>query len=527
MARLPLSLLFVGVLVLAGCASAPRGKPTENLPQILEHAGLPITLDGFNTTVATPDALKGLEFVVRPTEKRGGEPNIGITPKGDVFVTAGPLVMMSPDQGRHWFEVFNLTKFWGPLYDPEAIPNSWPVPVCQNVPSVPLVGCPGPDQVAPLTRSSDDMLWVDPDTGRVFADFMTGLYCSKLFFSDDEGATWTASPFDCGVPVNDHQKVMTAHWGPDVPRPAGNPVYPNLVYYCYNKLVSSDCAVSYDGGLTFNYERPATVGDLGGPDAGGFQAMGPCGGINGHPAAAPDGTLYLPINEGCPGPVVMVSTNNGATWTSRLGPTKHGAEEIDPDLTVTPDGIAYLLYRGSDHLQYLVRSHDRFATWQGPWLVSPPDVRSTVFTGITSGDNGRIVMAFLGTRDTTEEPSKAPNATRWHLYNVVSLDADADTPTFTAVQVTPDADPVQIGCVWLGGGGNPCRNMLDFIDLHRGPDGRAFTVFSDGCTVKCANNATATNLQSRSRIVSVSVLTGGPSLLKGKVFESEFVKPDA
>jgi hypothetical protein len=143
-------------------------------------------------------------------------------------------------------------------------------------------------------------------------------------------------------------------------------------------------------------------------------------------------------------------------------------------------------------------------------------VRSTVFTGITSGDNGRIAMAFLGTRDTTAEPSLAPNATRWHLYNVLSLDAGADSPAFTAIQATPDADPVQIGCVWLNGGGNPCRNMLDFIDLHRGPDGRAYTVFTDGCTKECANNATATNLQSRSRIITVSVLDGGPSLLADK-----------
>ena len=32
----------------------------------------------------------------------------------------------------------------------------------------------------------------------------------------------------------------------------------------------------------------------------------------------------------------------------------------------------------------------------------------------------------------------------------------------------------------------------------------------------CANNATATNLQSRSRIITVSVLDGGPSLFADK-----------
>ncbi|HUR62682.1 MAG TPA: sialidase family protein [Candidatus Thermoplasmatota archaeon] len=523
MARLPLSLLFVTVLVLAGCMSAPKPSPADPVGTLLEHGGLPVTLDGLNTTLATPEALKAVQFLVRPTYRPGGEPNIGITPRGNVFVTAGGLVMKSTDQGRTWTEAFNLTRFWGPLYDPEAIPNSWPVPVCENVPvSPPLVGCPGPDQVRAVTRSSDPQIWVDPDTGRVFADFMTGLYCSKMFFSDDEGASWISSPVDCGVPVNDHQKVATGHYGPDAPVPL-NPVYPNVVYYCYNKLLYSSCAVSHDGGLTFNYDRPATIAVGTGGEGSGVAPEGPCGGINGHPATAPDGTVYLPLNLGCDGPVVMVSTTNGATWTMRQGPTVHGAEEIDPDITVTPDGTAYMLYRGTDHLPYLVRSHDRFATWQGPWLVAPPDIRSSVFTGITSGDDGRIAMAFLANRDTTEEPSQAPNATRWHLFNVLSIDAASDSPTFTAVQVTPDADPVQIGCVWLGGGGNPCRNMLDFIDLHAGPDGRAYTVFSDGCVARCAYNATATNLQSRSRIVSVSVLTGGPGLLEGKVFQPEAV----
>src|SRR5689334_17769070 len=118
------------------------------------------------------------------------------------------------------------------------------------------------------------MLWVDTDTGRVFADFVTGLTCSKMFFSDDEGATWTAQPNDCGLPGNDHQKVAAGRWGPDLPSPPVAP-YPDLVYYCYNKAAvafatgDSDCAVSHDGGLTFDYEAVAVASQTEG-----------CGGIN-------------------------------------------------------------------------------------------------------------------------------------------------------------------------------------------------------------------------------------------------------
>jgi len=307
-----------------------------------------------------------------------------------------------------------------------------------------------------------------------------------------------------------------------------DPFYPNPVYYCYNKAVpslpvglpvpnplpvplggfavgASFCAVSYDGGTTFPVDRLAVDSDMDG-----------CGGINGHPASAPDGTLYLPITLGCAGPVVGVSVDNGLTWTVRHGPTTFGAEELDPDVTVTPDGTAYMLYRGTDHLQYLVRSHDRFANWDGPWRVTPPDVRSSVFAGITSGDDGRIAMSYLATRDTAEEPSKAPNATRWHVYVTMSLDAAAATPTFATTQVSSDSDPVQIGCIWLNGGGNPCRNLLDFIDMTSDRDGRLYVVYSDGCRDACAGNATATNLQSRNREVSIVTMVEGPSLLAVK-----------
>ncbi|MFO1532761.1 MAG: sialidase family protein [Thermoplasmatota archaeon] len=504
-----LALLALASLAVAGCSQPPPAPTPPPLPD--NH--LASMMD--DQRVDVPRELAGgLDVALRPTNYRGGEPNIGITSAGAMFVIGGQVTLKSTDLGRTWSESFNMTAFWGPAAD-SPLPNSWPTVANQSVPQVPIVGTPGPDQVRSFTRSSDPMLWVDPDTDRIFTDHMTGLYCSKLFLSDDEGAAWTPSPVDCGVPVNDHQKLMTAHYGPDGP-PSGNPAYPNVVYYCYNKLVATNCAVSFDGGLTFQYDRPATIGVKGGGEASAPQAQAACGGLNGHPAGAPDGTVYVPLNDGCPGPVVLVTTDNGLTWTARDGPTAHGAEEIDPDITVTPDGTAYMLYRGKDHLQYLVRSHDRFATFEGPWRVSLPEVRSTVYTVITSGDDGRIAMAYLGTRDSKKAPSAAENTTRWHLYETVSLDAEAQVPTFTTKQVTPDDDPVQIGCVWLNGGGNPCRNMLDFIDMAHTPDGRPVVVFTDGCTKDCAGNATATEKQSRSGNVTVAVMEAGPSLFAAK-----------
>ena len=474
--RLLVALALLGT-ALAGCVTPPD---VETPAAALETnaTGL-LAYDGTGAIVPVPDALAkdAPRIVERLLGHRGGEPNVGVTSTGTVFMTANHNTMRSKDHGQTWDIAFNLT-------------TAFPAPVQ----GTPLSG---------YTRSSDPMLWVDPVTDRVFTNHMTSLLCANMIISDDEGDSWTMKPMTCGIPVNDHQKVATSiGFGPKAKVP--DPVYPNAVYYCYNKLVGTNCAVSLDGGLNFAYDRPVATG-----------LTDNCGGINGHPAPHPDGTMFVPMTLGCAGPVVGVSEDNGLTWTVRHGPTDFGAEEIDPDVTVTKEGTAYMLYRGSDHLQYLVRSKDKFQTWEGPWKVSPPDVRSTVFAGITSGDDDRIAMAYLGTRDTDEEPSKAGENTTWHLFVTYSFDALAESPTFVTTQVDGDDDPIQIGCVWLNGGGNPCRNMLDFIDMTSDADGRIFVAITDGCD-KCA-----TDKESHNRNAAIVVLEEGPSLYAavGRVVE--------
>ncbi len=407
----------------------------------------------------------------------GGEPNVGVTSTGAAFVSSGDRAMRSRDVGRSWQEVFNFGTYTLP---------------------------PDGRGIGDFHSNSDPMLWVDPTTDRVFLPAMwPALVCSDVAFSDDEGATWFTRPLGCGLPGVDHQKLATGPRARASPMAAAPGVaYPNVVYYCYNKLATTDCAVSVDGGLTFPLETVALRG---------------CGGIAGHPAAAPDGTVYVPAGNNCNTPVIAVSRDNGLTWTSRMplplygGP---GEEEIDPEITVTPDGTAYYMWRASrDHRMYVIRSADGFATYDGPFLVSPPDVRSTNFAGMTSGDDGRIAFAYLGTRDTDRNAGDAPAGTRWHLFVTLTFDADADEPTFVTTQVTPAADPVQVGHIWQGGGGNAARNMLDFIDLHHGPDGRIWVAFTDGCTRNCAGKATAQPSDSRASDTAVAVLVAGPSLL--------------
>ena len=198
---------------LAGCVTPPDGEV-----QAATADGLPLGLlsyDGTGAPAPVPAALQEpTRIVERLMGHRGAEPNVGVTSTGAAFMTAGHNTMRSLDHGKTWEVVFNLT---------EAFPAAlWGTPASQ------------------VMRSSDPMLWVDPVTDRVFTNHMTGLYCSNMVVSDDEGESWLMKPMTCGLPVNDHQKVATAiGYGPGAPKPP-NPVYPNPVYYCYNINCLSD-----------------------------------------------------------------------------------------------------------------------------------------------------------------------------------------------------------------------------------------------------------------------------------------------
>lgn len=456
-----LALLVCVALAGAGCLS-----PSGGLGAAAVELGLPpgipaiAVFDQAGALPGVPPHLGGVPQVVgRLTGHVGAEPNVGVTSSGAVFVSAFDTTLRSRDGGNSWDVVhdFNL---------------------------------------ADVKSSSDPMLWVDPDTDRIFVPHMFPiLACSSAVYSDDDGDTWTEKPMSCGIPGVDHQKLATGKWRDPVP---GTPLYENAVYYCYNKIVSTNCALSFDGGLTFPVDRVVATD---------------CGGINGHPTAAPDGTLYVPFGFVCGEARVAVSTDNGLTYTVReLGVANL---EIDPEVAVTPDGTAYYMGLGDDNRAYLVRSTDQFATVEGPFEIVPADVLSVRFAGLVAGSDGRLAAAYLGTRDSDEPGDLVPDDARWHLFVSYVVDADTVNPLVTTVQVTPDGDPVQIGYIWKGGGGDPGRNLLDFIDMVVDREGRIYVAYTDGCTTDCADDPEATLDESRSRDAALAILEQGPSLFEG------------
>lgn len=421
----------------------------------------------------------------------GAEPTLGFTSSKALFTVSGDEIYRSRDHGLTWQLV---QTFQSP-----------------NVP-----------QTEDMWRSGDPLLWVDTITDRVYASHLfPGTNCMALLWSDDEGDTWTEKPVACGSPYMDHQKMITTPpVNPATSALPGTPAtYPNVFYNCYNKIeFGTMCSISHNGGLSYAYESQVSPQSK------------LCGAINGFPAAWPDGAVGVPLGgfaggDNCGrGMTVSITENDGLTFEDRVCAPEYGQAEIDPDITVTPDGTAYILFRDTrDQLVYLARTTDKFLTCE-VFKISPPDHTMGVFTAITSGDDGRIAMSYLGTRDPQDRyaiPSDARQGSVWHLFVTYSFNAGDADPVFVTQQSTPEEDPVQLGCVWLSGGGGGtygCRNLLDFIDMHHDVDGRVAVAFTDGCTPRrgCTGSPDTASFQSTDRQVAVSVQDSGYSLFAAK-----------
>lgn len=467
--RIALVLLLSAVTLGAGCLGADvvpaelsaESPPADPVAAVIAHQSF--------GPVEIPPSWASYRTRVLESGIPGIEPSIGITSDGTLFVTANDArhhVARSRDRGVTWEIVGDIAK-------------DSPV-------------------------SLDPWLHVDPVTDRIWnAPLYVG--CSWATWSDDGGETWVANPITgCGLPAHDHQKLTTG------PPAAGVTTagYPNVVYYAYNSFIGVETdhrlgtivTTSLDGGLTWAPGVMAHKSD-------------PCHrGVNGPVAVAPDGTAYV-AHATCTGLDVAVSRDSGATWsiTGHLDSVGSLAPiGLPVDVAVDAAGNAFVTWPGADGIPYLSRSTDAGASWSDPVAVAPPGITATTFVNNAAGAPGRLAISYLATRSDTSQwasldPSDAPADTVWHFMMAVVPDALAEDPVILTMQVTPDDDPVQIGCIWMRGGSNPCRNLYDFNDLviH---EGRAVAVFTDGCPA-CSSAAA-----SRSSDLSLAVMDGGPRL---------------
>lgn len=281
--------------------------------------------------------------------------------------------------------------------------------------------------------------------------------------------------------------------------------YPNPIYYCAQHILvaegnlgAANCALSVDGGLTYG---PAVAAFY--PDQ--------CGGLHGHIKVGPDGTAYLP-NKDCGGKqAVVVSEDNGLSWEVRAIPGTL-AGNSDPSVAIVKDGRVYFGYAHGDNYPGVAVSEDRGRTWDSARLFdvgASLGLNNVVFPAMAAGDKDRAAFAFLGTTSTGSLGGAGfPGV--WHLYVAHTYDGGFH---WTTVDATPN-DPVQRTCVWLFGGSNICRNLLDFNDATVDREGRVLVGYADGCVGGCAQAPAGASGNGYTAIAAIARQTGGRRLFQ-------------
>src|ERR1043165_1040477 len=340
----------------------------------------------------------------------------------------------------------------------------------------------GNQHIATTPRvAADPILFTDSQTGRTFAGQLEALTpFETMEYTDDDGNLFLPSQGSGVVSGIDHETLGGGPLAapltrdPSLPRPA----YPNGLYYCAQGLGPANCALSLDGGETFGPAVPTWTTEF--------------GGLHGHIKVSPkDGTAYLP-NKGCDGRQGMaVSTDNGQTWTIRTIPGS-GPSESDPSIGIATDGTVYFGFINGDGHPEIGVTHDKGLTWD-TWdsprgraafidVGASFGIQNGAFAEVVAGDPDRAAFAFHGS--TTPRPLQDASFDGvWNLYVAHTYDGGR---TWTTVKAT--TDPTQRGCIWLGGGSNPCRNLLDFMDAAIDSQGRVLVGYADGCTGPCATD---------------------------------------
>ncbi len=480
LARMVVLILISGSV--AGCLS-DDAEPLAavDLPAVIHRGGADVGLPAWRDVMGDAPLPAG---TLRYTGIGAFEPTMGVTSDGVLFLSSYDVRI--PD--------------WG------AVARSRDGVVWEDVtPRVAGVSFP--------PQSNDPYVYVDPDTDRVFVSDLQGLTCSTLSFSDDAGDSWTMNPVGCGHPVGgqDHQTVFAGK-----PRLTPTVGYPNLVYYCVNRVADSACAVSPDGGMTFGPLRPLVYQGVEPTSSGGIYDTALCGGLHAHGATGPEGRVYIPKGH-CGIPTIAVSDDDGLSWTRHvisdvamyrstfedplLGELSAPAHEVP--IAVDDAGNVYAVWIGEDRLPYFAASSDYGQSWTEAISIAPPGVATTDFPSIAASGDGRAVAVYYGTDFAADYPDMDPEAA-WHGYMTTILDATGDSPLLATTMVNDADNPLARGIC----GGTRCNGVGDFIDIVVGPDGRPWAGLVDVCSELCNQG----EQMDGSAASIVATLDSGPSL---------------
>ena len=429
--------LMVVTLSLSGCfgedeasMSAQEPTPFDSLPSTTTWYHYPGGINATNASIgfenltgnSTPFPALGTYYGIGDTTF---EPTIGVTSTGGIHYSSfggagsGTMVYSSMDQGQTWTNM-------GPFN-----------------PILPI-------EVGQVPSSNDPYIYVDKWTDRIVKFDMHALTAMFVEYSDDDGETWSI-PFSAEgyYSPQDHQSIASM---PDVD---GIALYDTIFVFCINTGSSAagpQCSRSLDGAHTWDIQRP-------GYPTGTAQ----CSGLHGHLAGSNDGAIYRG-NPSCNGPAVYRSIDGGYSWTEHTitteVPMQDGWHSHEVAVATDEAGNLFASWISVDQMPWMAYSRDQGETWSEPMMVAPPEVTETGFPTIFAGDEGRVVVGYIG---------ESVDNGGWSGYMSVMTDAFADNPLITSVAVNAPEDPLDstddCGNVRCGGFG-------DFIDVELDDEGR-------------------------------------------------------
>jgi len=416
--------LTVAILTLSpACFAAADAGCAPDRSAVPHHAG------GLVVALSLGQAKRAPIPCVTPTGWRTNEMGLAVTNAGTILIgpafpeAGSPIgLIRSGDQGSTWSSI--------------VPPNS---PARLDV--------------------FDGNVGLDRGTGRAF--WITPGYfdpsiseTSGMWFSDDDGKTWSAGGNPTMQPPSGHADSMKIFAGPPTNTSKEKMKgYPNVLYNC-GAHKPQRCQASYDGGLTWGptvgLPFPAELAPIQG-------ALNDCSAFGLNGVVGEDGTVYFGYTP-CNRPYVAISRDEAQSWqtvqVANVETIGYGMAGVAIDRA----GNLYSAWvAASDRLPYLAVSRDGGATWSTPMMIGAPGVNEAALPKVVAGKRGQVAVGYYGSENSPGAPfpPKCPGATNtcpayqnetWNTYITESFDALSRQPLFWSASINDPAIPSSYGC---------------------------------------------------------------------------------
>ena len=466
----------------------PTGETVHVTAELVPGSGSTGGTPGFGGPDPTAPGVPRYQNFYAPdgtsAQSSEGEFNIGYNPKTGRIMTMnlGPVWRITPP------ELLSPAK-------PECCEGLWQ------------------DKSNPTTNTGlDPILWTDQKTGRTFVSNSTAGANAVYGYSDTDGDTWVplaASPPSGGT---DHETIGSGPYPASLSTLSTAVNQGEAVYYCSQTwpLGPATC------------QRSDTLGASYGPGVFAYYGNGitKCEGLHGHVHVAPDGTVWLPVNQ-CGGQQGgAFSTDGGVTWHEFIVPNSISqAEGADPSIAIDSNSTIYYAYVNNQPVPAgsLPEGHARVAvghgnadntiTWTSDFDIGASHgIKNAAEIEAVGGSSGRAAVGFPGT-DIGGDYQATGFGGKWYAFIATTYNTGQ---SWVTVNATPN-DPVQsMTGIWQQGGSHQDRNLLDFNEITVDKVGRVLYGYSDGCVSEGCIAGTAAN--DFTAFMRVARQSGGKSL---------------